>query len=275
MILTMSVLERGTVEIQRHKAGVERDKLQMLLGDLLVRPTCTCQLQGLTIDTATRSDVELPTIRSGCNLADPDSRIFTTGMDGVRKIRITNISLAGASTLAAELVVERDADTTALAPIRVPMNISFEPAAAGPAKPITACSAVSTLGNTLQTCPAGYALVGEPGLRSTFCVQQVPTRGTYGEHYTNCLQPTDPKFGFAVKCFNADWYRACRAGAFTVSPGQWEWTLGNSLTGSPDTNVITAGFGAALGGGPGGCNSTGARPINQSNYIRCCIYNGL
>ncbi len=275
VILTVSVLERSTAEIQRHKSRIERDKLQRLLGDLLIRPTCTCQFQGLTVNPSAPEDLNLPLVRSGCDLTSTDNQIFATGREGVTGIRIANMARTGFGTMTAELIVQRDVDAPALAPIRVPLSINFDPGAAAPQKPITSCSATSTSSNTLQACPTGFVLVGDPGLRSSFCVQQVPSRGNYGEHYTYCLQPTDRRYGFAVKCFNADWYRACRSGAFTVAIGQWEWTLGNAMNPSPDTTVVTSGYGAVLGGGPTGCNSTGARPLNESNYIRCCIYNGL
>lgn len=264
--------DQSSREVARYIARLDREKTQTLLTDMMSDPICSCQWNGIQVNTSTLAPVSLNELRSGCDLSMPENRVFVTGQKDVTGIQLTGLELTGNQTLKGYLVVNRRQDGPGDPPVSVLVNVRFNPAAPGATKPITRCSAART-GTFLSACPSGYALVGEPGMSSTFCVQTTTVQGTYPEGYTKCPQHGNSMYGMPRKCFNGDWYRACKAGAFSV--GAWEWTLGNAVQESPDATVFTSGWGGAMGGGPEGCESIGVRPLDEINGVRCCIYNGL
>lgn len=273
LVLLWSQYQANVADLVRFKNQVERDLLESTLENMLLPDVCTCQLTTL-IDPTQLEAISLESIRSGCDFTVDENKLVEVGKDAVTEIAVTNLKLNGTDSLTGNLVVRRAGFGGGSVKADVLMDIKIDLSAAGAGKPVTSCQAIVKQSGMISSCPTGYALVGDPGARSTFCISTAPVQGPYYDTWS-CPPTGNNNFAVPRGCYADPWYRACKAGVFTPTPGSWEWTGAYLNYNSTTTTVNYDGFGSTMGGGPEGCESLSSANMADVLNFRCCIFSGL
>ena len=123
----------------------------------------------------------------------------------------------------------------------------------------------------ITSCPAGMNMVGNSGMRATYCIDANKRTGAYADAISTCHGINDIANGNgrAHLCDGSEWLAACVNGLASDmtslgSPGEWV-AIPYGLNGDIGS------FYATLAGVNSSCVRTGFNDVSGSYGYRCCI----
>lgn len=235
---------------------------------------CTCMLgaSGLTFDAsapAGTQEIEVPTIRAGCDANSPVlvavGQKFPGGMK-VRRIALSDLRPDGAAPTASwigEWRIHWEAEGTAqLAPTRLQQRVLLT-APSGTVS-VLSCAPQGRSPRLIDDCPSGWVRIGPANAVGTFCIDRVErSPKTQQEAIDDCASFQTSSNGTAHLCNNSEWFMACDRHASQVV---------GMLNGNVEWNTEFAGSGdrVVASGRDGRCDLQERRLRASATSYRCC-----
>lgn len=239
---------------------------------------CSCQLDPaknisiasrLKINPSSPADINLETIRSSCDFASSDNIIAKTAdrlMNSNNSIKVSSVvlediertgttdSFHGKVSVQLEGISELVGSKKISIPILFAVDSNLGTATS---RPISYCIG-DVPGVGIDSCPAGWRMVGPPNVAGTYCMQQSPMPITdFASAATYC--PTLKPLGRnrAQVCLRDQLELACVLGTFSGMPAP-EFFNQNYTSGAT-TLVVNA----------GGCSEMSFH--SATAQFRCCV----
>ena len=282
LLLTAASLVQSQTESQKFVANkTVAVSYQQQMGMVFQEAAnCSCQLNpDLTVDNSNdaalqwdptvvdgTASMNLHKLHVGCTATSPiliqEGQTLGRGLT-VTRVEFTNLKplgVAGGWTGSFKVSLV-SAQGIALNPIQWNQSVTTQ-TVAGRQQVIFCKGAGSGGGGSVQSCPAGTAMVGPANGVGTYCIETVPRAPlNLFNAILACGSTTPAGFGPGQICPENQYYTACRDGLITtVAGGQMEW-----FPNIDSQYAVTARPSAA-----GDCDGIGNSAISNTLGFRCC-----